>query len=65
MQDDTLGVSECWFKSRLMSNFLNIRTQTMGLQFGSEKKNSGISNPNISTYLEDDIWDDQFSQELL
>ena len=37
MQDDTLGISVCGYKSRKMNNFLNTRTQIMGLQFGSEK----------------------------
>ena len=37
MQDDTLGVSVCGFKSRKMNNFLNTRTNIMGLQFGSDK----------------------------
>ena len=37
MQDDTLGISECGFKSKEMNNFLNTRTNIMNLQFGSEK----------------------------
>ena len=36
MQDDTLGISQCGFKSKKMNNFLNTRTNIMGLQFGSE-----------------------------
>ena len=69
MQDDTLGISECGYKSRKMNNFLNIRTQFMGLQFGSEKCEKlhigkRPSNPNICTDLEVDIWEDQLSQEL-
>ena len=37
MQDDTLGISECGFKSKQMNNFLNTRTNIMKLQFGSDK----------------------------
>ena len=37
MQDDTLGVAQCGFKGRKMNNFLNTRTNIMGLQFGKSK----------------------------
>ena len=40
MQDDTLGVSVCGYKSKKMNNFLNTTTQIMGLQFGSESVRS-------------------------
>ena len=37
MQDDTLDINECGFKSKEMNNFLNTRTNIMNLQFGSDK----------------------------
>ena len=37
MQDDTLGVSKCGFKSQVMNTFFNTRTSIMNLQFGSTK----------------------------
>ena len=37
MQDNTLGVSKCGFKSQVMNQFLNTRTSIMNLQFGSKK----------------------------
>ena len=68
MQDDTLGVSECGFKSRKMNSFLNTRTKIMGLQFGSEKcEKMHIGkkhvNPNICTYFEVDIWKYQLTKD--
>ena len=64
MQDDTLGVSECGFKSRKMNNFLNTRTKIMGLQFGSqkcEKMHIGKKrfNSDICVNFEVDIWKQQ------
>ena len=68
MQDDTLGVSECGFKSRKMNSFLNTRIKIMGLQFGSEKcEKMHIGkkhvNPKICTYFEVDIWKDQLGKD--
>ena len=37
MQDDTLGISECGFPIKKMTNFLNTRANIMNLQFGQEK----------------------------
>ena len=37
MQDDTLGISVCGFRSKQMNMFLNTRTNIMNLQFGSDK----------------------------
>ena len=37
MQDDTLTVSTCGYKTHKMTTFLNTCTNTMGLQFGSNK----------------------------
>ena len=64
IQDDTLGVSECGFKSRKMNNFLNTRTKIMGLQFGSqkcEKMHIGKKrfNTDICVDFEVDIWKEQ------
>ena len=37
MQDDTLGISMCGYKSVQMNEFLNTRTNIINLQFGSDK----------------------------
>ena len=37
MQDDTLAVSECGYKTIRMNNFLNTQTNIMSLQFGRDK----------------------------
>ena len=37
VQDDTLGVSKCGYRGRLMNNFLNTQTNLMGLKFGKSK----------------------------
>ena len=68
MQDDTLGVSVCGFKSRKMNNFLNTRTQIMQLQYGSqkcEKLHIGKRhvNPDICANFEVDVWKDKVIQK--
>ena len=37
MQDDTLSVSTCGYKTTKINNLVNTRTNIMGLQFGREK----------------------------
>ena len=37
MQDDTLGMSTCGLKSEEINKFLNMQTNKMNLQYGSEK----------------------------
>ena len=37
MQDDTLAVSVCGFETIKMNNFINTRSNIMGLQFGRDK----------------------------
>ena len=37
MQDDTLAVSDCGYKTIKMNSFLNTHTNLMGLQFGRDK----------------------------
>ena len=66
MQDDTLGISECGFRSRKMNNFLNTRSSIMNLQFGREKcekmhigKNL---NRDICSNLEVDAWKETLVQ---
>ena len=64
MQDDTLGVSQCGFKSRKMNNFLNTRTNILGLQFGSQKSEKmhigkKYFNSHICVDFEVDVWKDQ------
>ena len=67
MQDDTLGVSECGFRSWKTNNFLNTRSNTMGLQFGSdkcEKMHIGKKhNENICADFEVDAWEDVISTD--
>ena len=68
MQDDTLGISVCGYKSRKMNNFLNTRTQIMGLQFGSEKcEKLHIGKKHVNKYIctdfEVDIWKDHLVQK--
>ena len=62
MQDDTLGISECGFRSRKMNNFLNNRASIMNLQFGQdkcEKMHIGKKfNHDICPQLEVDAWKD-------
>ena len=68
MQDDTLGVSECGFKSRKTNNFLNTRTNIMGLQFGRDKcvkmHIGKKQNENICTAFEVDVWEDVIESDL-
>ena len=64
MQDDTLGVSVCGFKSKKMNNFLNTRTKIMGLQFGSEKcEKMHIGKKHVNSDIcvdsEVDVWEDK------
>ena len=60
MQDDTLGISLCGYKSTLMNNFLNTRTNIMNLQFGTnkcEKMHIGKNhNQDICSRLSVDTW---------
>ena len=68
MQDDTLGVSVCGFKSRKMNNFLNTRTQIMKLQFGSDKREKLhigkiYVNANIFADFEVNVWQDKIMQK--
>jgi hypothetical protein len=37
MQDDTLGISNCGYRTQKMNTFLNTQTNLMGLQFGRDK----------------------------
>ena len=60
MQDDTLGISFCGYRSTLMNKFLNTRTNLMNLQVESdncEKMHIGkIHNKDICTQLSVDVW---------
>ena len=42
MQDDTLGISTCSYKSQQMNNFMNTRINNMGLQYGRDKCNKNM-----------------------
>ena len=37
MQDDTLGIPSCGFKSKKMNSFMNMRANIMGFQLGRDK----------------------------
>ena len=60
MQDDTLGISVCGFRSIQMNQFLNTRTNLMNLQFGQdkcEKMHVGKTlNEDICTNMTVDSW---------
>ena len=62
MQDDTLAVSVCGVKTMKMNNYINTRTNIMGLQFGKDKcvqMHVGKShNPHICTPCKVDAWDE-------
>ena len=68
MQDDTLGISECGFKSRKMNNFLNTRANIMNLQFGRdkcEKMHIGKDHDeNICIEFEMDTWKDTLKKNI-
>ena len=51
MQDDTLSISECGYKTNKMNTFLNTHTKLMNLQFGSEK----CSKMHIGKHMNRDI----------
>ena len=64
MQDDTLGISKCGYLSKKMNNFINTRTNIMGLQFGSDKCQkmhirNKHKNLDICVDLEVDVWKDE------
>ena len=63
MQDDTLGISKCGHKGRQMNNFLNTRSNIMGLQYGKlkcEKMHIGKKrmNKDCCVDFEVDSWSD-------
>ena len=62
MQDDTLAVSVCGFKTTQMNNFINTRTNMMGLQFGRDKcvqMHIGKSHNNdVCTPCKVDAWEE-------
>ena len=62
MQDDTLSVSECGIKTLKMNNFINTRTNIMGLQFGKDKcvkmHIGKKNNENICTTCKVGAWKD-------
>ena len=66
MQDDTLSISTCGFKTTKINNLLNTRTNIMGLQFGKEKcvkmHIGKTHNLNICTDCEVDSWKDIITQ---
>ena len=63
MQDDTMGISVCGYKSRKMNNFMNTRTNLMSLQFGRdkcEKMHIGKKrNMDLCAEFEVDAWEEE------
>ena len=63
MQDDTLAISVCGIKTTKINNFLNTRTNIMGLQFGRDKcvqMHIGKShNQDICSPCKVDAWTDK------
>ena len=51
MQDDTLGISKCGYKTKQMNEFINARTNIMNLQFGCDK----CSKMHIGKRINEDI----------
>ena len=69
MQYDTLGITQCGFKGRKMNNFLNTRTNIMGLQYGTnkcEKMHIGKreKNEDVCVKFDVDSWEDKVVQNL-
>jgi hypothetical protein len=68
MQDDTLSVSKCGFKTTKINNLINSRTNIMGLQFGKEKcvkmHIGKTQNIDICTDCEVDSWKENVTKDL-
>ena len=62
MQDDTLTVSHCGFKTTKINSFINTQTNIIGLQFGKDKcikmHIGKTHNKDICTKGEVDAWKD-------
>ena len=70
MQDDTLGISTCGFRSKIMNTFMNTRANIMGLQFGRnkcEKIHMGKKHRNMDICTDGnvDAWKDRIIQDEL
>ena len=68
MQDDTLSVSECGFKTTKINSLINTRTKIMGLQFGIDKcvkmhigKNENLG---ICAECKVDVWKDDIVKHM-
>ena len=63
MQDDTLTVSRCGFKTTKINSFINTQTNIMGLQFGKDKcikmHIGKTHNEDICTKGQVDAWKDK------
>lgn len=49
MQDDTLGISVCGFRSQKMNTFINKQTNLMVLKFGRDKCKKCLLEKGIKT----------------
>ena len=62
MQDDTLAVSTCGFKTAKLNSLINTQTKIMGLQFGKDKcvrmHIGKYHNPLICSDTEVETWKD-------
>ena len=70
MQDDTLGISICGYRSQKMNSFMNTQTNIMGLQFGRdkcEKLHIGKKKRNLDICINSkvDVWEDIINNDEL
>ena len=70
MQDDTLGISTCGYRSQKMNTFMNTQTNLMGLQFGRdkcEKLHIGKKPRNLDLCIDSkvDVWEDILESDEL
>ena len=70
MQDDTIGISTCGFRSAKMNSFMNTRSNIMSLQFGRdkcEKMHVGKKKRNVDICVNGrvDAWKDKIIKDNL
>ena len=70
MQDDTLGINSCGYKSQKMNMFMNTQTNLMGLQYGRDKcvkMHLGKRTRNLDICIDSkvDAWEDIIENDEL
>ena len=70
MQDGTLGINMCGYRSQKMNSFMNTQTNIMGLQFGRdkcEKLHIGKKKRNLDICINSkvDVWEDIIDNDEL